>query len=59
MLGLFFSTLDTSIVSISLVTISHDLDDFLNAQWVMLAYMLTYMGKPTLCHELHRPKPDL
>ncbi|CAM1502261.1 Fc.00g042450.m01.CDS01 [Cosmosporella sp. VM-42] len=37
-------SLDTSIVSTSLVTISHDLDDFVNAPWIVLAYLLTYMG---------------
>ncbi|EWG38788.1 hypothetical protein FVEG_01913 [Fusarium verticillioides 7600] len=37
-------SLDTSIVSTSLVTISHDLDDFTNAPWIVLAYLLTYMG---------------
>ncbi|KAF4980356.1 hypothetical protein FZEAL_3617 [Fusarium zealandicum] len=42
--GLLFSSLDTSIVSTSLVTISHDLDDFVNAPWIVLAYLLTYMG---------------
>ncbi|KAF4498071.1 multidrug transporter [Fusarium agapanthi] len=42
--GLLFSSLDTSIVSTSLVTISHDLDDFTNAPWIVLAYLLTYMG---------------
>ncbi|KAF5529043.1 multidrug transporter, partial [Fusarium phyllophilum] len=41
--GLLFSSLDTSIVSTSLVTISHDLDDFTNAPWIVLAYLLTYM----------------
>ena len=43
--GLLFSSLDTSIVSTSLVTISHDLNDFVNAPWIVLAYLLTYMGK--------------
>jgi MFS family permease len=43
-MGLLFSSLDTSIVSTSLVTISHDLNDFTNAPWIVLAYLLTYMG---------------
>ncbi|KAH6894148.1 major facilitator superfamily domain-containing protein [Thelonectria olida] len=42
--GLLFSSLDTSIVSTSLVTISQDLNDFVNAPWIVLAYLLTYMG---------------
>ncbi|KAL7808234.1 major facilitator superfamily domain-containing protein [Trichoderma gracile] len=42
--GLLISTLDTTIVSTSLVTISNDLEDFANAPWIVLAYLLTYMG---------------
>ncbi|KAK7420631.1 hypothetical protein QQX98_002625 [Neonectria punicea] len=42
--GLLFSALDTSIVSTSLVTVSQDLNDFVNAPWIVLAYLLTYMG---------------
>lgn len=42
--GLLFSSLDTSIVSTSLVTVSQDLNDFVNAPWIVLAYLLTYMG---------------
>ncbi|XP_044721573.1 major facilitator superfamily domain-containing protein [Hirsutella rhossiliensis] len=38
------ASLDTSIVSTSLVTISHELNDFVNAPWIVLAYLLTYMG---------------
>ncbi|KAH6981907.1 major facilitator superfamily domain-containing protein [Ilyonectria sp. MPI-CAGE-AT-0026] len=37
-------SLDTSIVSTSLVTVSQDLNDFVNAPWIVLAYLLTYMG---------------
>ncbi|KAI9163270.1 putative MFS-type transporter C16A3.17c [Paramyrothecium foliicola] len=44
LMGLLFSSLDTSIVSTSLVTISHDMKDFVNAPWIVLAYLLTYMG---------------
>ncbi|PNY25087.1 MFS-type transporter [Tolypocladium capitatum] len=44
LVGLLFSSLDTSIVSTSLVTISHELNDFANAPWIVLAYLLTYMG---------------
>jgi hypothetical protein len=40
-----FSCLDMSVVSTALVAISIDLDnDYLNAPWVILAYLLTYMG---------------
>lgn len=45
LVGLLFSSLDTSIVSTSLVTISHELNDFANAPWIVLAYLLTYMGQ--------------
>lgn len=44
LVGLLFSSLDTSIVATSLVTISHEMDDFVNAPWIVLAYLLTYMG---------------
>lgn len=52
LVGLLFSTLDTSIVATSLVTISHDLNDFINAPWIVLAYLLTYMSK-FLEHHCH------
>ncbi|KAJ3499267.1 hypothetical protein NLG97_g481 [Lecanicillium saksenae] len=44
LVGLLFSSLDTSIASTSLVTISRELQDFGNAPWIVLAYLLTYMG---------------
>lgn len=41
-----FSCLDTTIVSTALLKISTELgNDYLNAPWVILAYLLTYMGK--------------
>ncbi|KAG8408830.1 hypothetical protein J3458_019845 [Metarhizium acridum] len=48
LVGLLFSSLDTSIVATSLVTVSHELNDFANAPWIILAYLLTYMGMLTL-----------
>ncbi|KAK8145449.1 hypothetical protein G3M48_004408 [Beauveria asiatica] len=42
--GLLFSSLDTSITATSLVAISRELQDFGNAPWIVLAYLLTYMG---------------
>ncbi|KGQ07335.1 putative MFS-type transporter yusP [Beauveria bassiana D1-5] len=42
--GLLFSSLDTSIAATSLVAISRELQDFGNAPWIVLAYLLTYMG---------------
>ncbi|GKT50771.1 efflux pump fus6 [Colletotrichum spaethianum] len=44
LLGLFLATLDTSIVATSLITISEEFNDYANAPWVLLAYLLTYMG---------------
>ncbi|KAL0937740.1 MFS multidrug transporter [Colletotrichum truncatum] len=44
LLGLFFSTLDTSIIATSLITISIEFHDHANAPWILLAYLLTYMG---------------
>lgn len=46
LLGLLFSSLDASIVSTSLVSISIDLEDFVTVPWVALSYMLAYLGKP-------------
>lgn len=37
--------MDTTIVSTALVTIAGDLHDFQNMYWVVLAYMLSYLGK--------------
>ncbi|GJC82944.1 efflux pump FUS6 [Colletotrichum liriopes] len=44
LLGLFLATLDTSIIATSLITISEEFNDYGNAPWVLLAYLLTYMG---------------
>ncbi|KAI1870707.1 uncharacterized protein JN550_004853 [Neoarthrinium moseri] len=44
LLGLLFSSLDASIVSTSLVSISLDMNDFLNSPWVALSYLLAYLG---------------
>lgn len=43
--GLLFSVMDTTIVSTALVTIASELDDFQNMYWVVLAYLLSYLGK--------------
>lgn len=51
--GLLFSVMDTTIVSTALVTISEDLDDFQDMYWVVLAYLLSYLGGwPVLLSEL-------
>ncbi|KAG5966697.1 hypothetical protein E4U57_002011 [Claviceps arundinis] len=44
LIGLLFSSLDTAIVATSLITISHEMNDFVHAPWIILAYLLTYMG---------------
>ncbi|OHE96617.1 major facilitator superfamily transporter [Colletotrichum orchidophilum] len=44
LVGLFLATLDTSIIATSLITISEEIGDYYNAPWVLLAYLLTYMG---------------
>lgn len=45
-LGLVLSIMDSSAVSTALVTIGAHFDDFIHIQWVVLAYMLTYLGQP-------------
>lgn len=45
LLGFFFSCLDAAIVATSLVSISEDLGEFANIHWVILAYLLSYMGE--------------
>lgn len=45
LVGLLFSAIDSSIVSTALITISDDLEDFTHASWVVLSYMLAYLGQ--------------
>lgn len=40
--------MDTTIVSTALVTIAGDLHDFKNMYWVVLAYLLSYLGNCSL-----------
>ncbi|ROW13882.1 hypothetical protein VPNG_03630 [Cytospora leucostoma] len=42
--GLLFSVIDTTIVSTALITIATDLHNFQDMYWVVLAYMLSYLG---------------
>jgi len=44
LVGFFFSLLDTTIVSTSLLASSSDLRDFRDGSWVVLAYLLSFMG---------------
>lgn len=43
--GLLFSVMDTTIVSTALITIATDLHNFQDMYWVVLAYMLSYLGE--------------
>lgn len=45
LIGFFFSCLDAAVVATSMVSISGDLNDFSAVPWVILAYLLSYMGK--------------
>jgi len=45
LIGFFFSLLDTTIVATSLVHCANDLKGFSNLSWVIIAYLLTYMGQ--------------
>ena len=44
MLSLFIATLEISIVSTSLVTITDDFHAFGSSIWIVIAYLLTYTG---------------
>lgn len=42
--GLVLSVMDSSVIATALVTIGNDFNDFMRIQWVVLAYLLTYLG---------------
>lgn len=42
--GLFLCTLETTIVATALVTISSEFEEFDSANWIVLAYLVTYCG---------------
>ncbi|KFY25428.1 hypothetical protein V493_04658 [Pseudogymnoascus sp. VKM F-4281 (FW-2241)] len=42
--GVFFSTLDTTIIGTALVSIVEELGSFWLSPWIVLAYLLTYMS---------------
>lgn len=46
--GLLFSVIDTTIVSTALITIATDLRNFKDMYWVVLAYLLSYLGNRQL-----------
>ncbi|CAD0090644.1 unnamed protein product, partial [Aureobasidium mustum] len=43
-LALLLATLDTTIISTSLITIASDLGHFDQASWILVSYLLTYSG---------------
>lgn len=48
-IALFLSTLESTIVSTSLVSITTALNGFLMRDWIVTAYLLTYTGKAIPC----------
>lgn len=44
-ISLFLSTLETTIVSTSLVSITNALNGFILRDWIVTSYLLTYTGK--------------
>ena len=42
--GLFLATLEVSIVSTSLITVTNALHAFGDSSWIVIAYLLTYTG---------------
>jgi MFS family permease len=44
--GLFLSLMDTTVVATMLTAISEDFSGYRDAPWIILAYSLTYVGKP-------------
>lgn len=51
-LALFLSGIDGSIVATALVTIGHDFNNFIQLQWVILAYLLTEVGMSTTLYRV-------
>ena len=43
-IALFLGGIDSSMVATSLVTIGHEFNEFVKLQWIVLAYLLTYLG---------------
>lgn len=54
--GLLFSVIDTTIVSTALITVATDLQNFQDMYWVVLAYMLSYLGNRILDQTWKRHK---
>lgn len=44
-ISLFLSTLETTIVSTSLVSITNALNGFILRDWIVTSYLLTYTGE--------------
>lgn len=56
--GLLFSVIDTTIVSTALITIATDLQNFKDMYWVVLAYLLSYLGNHQLDPRGWKSKQD-
>lgn len=41
---MFLATMDSSIVSTALVTIGDDFENFIQTIWIVLGYLIAYMG---------------
>lgn len=54
--GLLFSVIDTTIVSTALITIATDLQNFQDMYWVVLAYLLSYLGNRIMAQLWERSK---
>lgn len=54
--GLLFSVIDTTIVSTALITIATDLQNFQDMYWVVLAYLLSYLGNRFMAQILREYK---
>ena len=42
---LFLGAMDSSIIATALVSIGHHFNDFVTLQWLVLSYLLTYLGE--------------
>lgn len=59
-LALFLGGIDSSIVATALVTIGRDFNDLVQLQWVVLAYLLTYLGtKQKIIYHIHSTTDSL
>ena len=55
---MFLSSLEVTIVSTTLVTITDDLESYSQASWIITTYLLTYTGK-RITDDREGREPDL